>query len=274
MLGWFLAWITLRHTAVPAVGRRKQRFTREVLGNRPAMLLIWGYTCHTSELLGMWCLDAGVPGGLPRADRLNGGQCRRLRGLITASFHFVGLLASFSMGTLSDRMNRARILLVLAAASIGLLLPVRLVRRVALGAGGGNRPGLCLHGPGGLAHPVGRPHREGRRRFTWRRPRFKIAGGVRRRGGGAVAFGAVLTRPSHDPWAESLRRLGLGLQRARLGRGRGGLGRPSVRSQSEMIACRFGHSDLFRISDFVLRIYYPACHLKLKLSPFSRESRS
>jgi len=45
----------IRRTAVPAAGRHKeQRFTREVLGNRPAMLLIWGYTCHNWELLGMW----------------------------------------------------------------------------------------------------------------------------------------------------------------------------------------------------------------------------
>jgi MFS family permease len=119
MLGWFLAWITLRRTAVPAPGRRKeQRFTREVLGNRPAMLLIWGYTCHNWELLGMW---SWTPAFLAACLALTGSTEVSAAGYgayITASFHFVGLLASFSMGTLSDRMDRARILLALAAASM------------------------------------------------------------------------------------------------------------------------------------------------------------
>jgi MFS family permease len=119
ILGWFLAWITLRRTAVPAAGRRKeQRFTREVLGNRPAMLLIWGYTCHNWELLGMW---SWTPAFLAACLALTGSTEVSAAGygaFITASFHFVGLLASFSMGTLSDRMDRARILLVLAAASM------------------------------------------------------------------------------------------------------------------------------------------------------------
>jgi MFS family permease len=119
ILGWFLAWITLRHTAVPAAGRRKeQRFTREVLGNRPAMLLIWGYTCHNWELLGMW---SWTPAFLAACLALTGSTEVSAAGygaFITASFHFVGLLASFSMGTLSDRMDRARILLALAAASM------------------------------------------------------------------------------------------------------------------------------------------------------------
>jgi MFS family permease len=119
MLGWFLAWITLRRTVVPAPGRRKeQRFTREVLGNRPAMLLIWGYTCHNWELLGMW---SWTPAFLAACLALTGSTEVSAAGYgayITASFHFVGLLASFSMGTLSDRMDRARILLALAAASM------------------------------------------------------------------------------------------------------------------------------------------------------------
>jgi len=119
MLGWFIAWITLRRTVVPAPGRRKeQRFTREVLGNRPAMLLIWGYTCHNWELLGMW---SWTPAFLAACLALAGSTAVDAAGYgayITASFHFVGLLASFSMGTLSDRMDRARILLVLAAASM------------------------------------------------------------------------------------------------------------------------------------------------------------
>ncbi|MBI5581729.1 MAG: MFS transporter [Deltaproteobacteria bacterium] len=119
ILGWFRAWITLRRTAVPAAGRRKeQRFTREVLGNRPAMLLIWGYICHNWELLGMWSwTPAFLAACLAQAGSMQA-SAAGYGAFITASFHFVGLLASFSMGALSDRMDRARILLILAAAGM------------------------------------------------------------------------------------------------------------------------------------------------------------
>jgi MFS family permease len=55
LIGWSIAWMTLRGTHIPCSVRKKgQRFTGEVLKNRPAMLLIWGYTFHNWELLGMW----------------------------------------------------------------------------------------------------------------------------------------------------------------------------------------------------------------------------
>jgi len=119
VLGWAIAWLTLRATVVPAAGRRPGlRFTREVLANRPAMLLIGGYTCHNWELQGMWtwtpafmaaCLAMG---GAGRMDAAGGGAS------VSALFHFVGLLASFSMGTLSDRLDRARVMMALAAVSM------------------------------------------------------------------------------------------------------------------------------------------------------------
>jgi MFS family permease len=37
---------------------------------------------------------------------------------VSALFHFVGLLASFSMGTLSDRLDRGRVMAALAAVSM------------------------------------------------------------------------------------------------------------------------------------------------------------
>jgi MFS family permease len=82
------------------------------------MLLIGGYICHNWELLGMW---SWTPAFLAACLALTGSTEVSAAGygaFITASFHFVGLLASFSMGTLSDRMDRARILLILAAASM------------------------------------------------------------------------------------------------------------------------------------------------------------
>jgi MFS family permease len=116
--GWLIAWLTLRRTAIPPAPRRKeQRFTREVLENRPAMLLIWGYTCHSWELLGMW---AWTPAFLATWIGLAGGMGPGAAGsgaYLAAWFHFVGLLSSLSMGTLSDRLGRARVMLILAAAS-------------------------------------------------------------------------------------------------------------------------------------------------------------
>jgi MFS family permease len=117
-LGWAMAAITLRATRVAAAGRRPgRRFTREVLANRPAMLLIGGYTCHNWELQGMWawtpafmaaCLGMA---GAGRVDAAGSGA------YVAALFHAVGLLASFSMGALSDRLDRARVMAALAAVS-------------------------------------------------------------------------------------------------------------------------------------------------------------
>ncbi len=118
-LGWAIAAMTLHATTVAAAGRRPgRRFTREVLANRPAMLLIGGYTCHNWELLGMWawtpafmaaCLGMA---GAGRVDAAGSGA------YVSALFHVVGLLASFSMGALSDRLDRARVMAALAAASM------------------------------------------------------------------------------------------------------------------------------------------------------------
>jgi MFS family permease len=118
ILGWLVAWLTLRQTVVPVPDRRAgQKFVREVLGNRRAMLLIWGYTFHNWELQGMWswtpafmaaCLSmAGAPGVKAAG---SGAQ-------ISALFHVMGLMASLSMGILSDRLGRGQVMLVLAIMS-------------------------------------------------------------------------------------------------------------------------------------------------------------
>jgi len=119
MLGWLLAWITLRHTVVPVSDRRAgHRFTREVLGNRRAMLLIWGYTFHNWELQGMW---SWTPAFMAACLRVVGAPSVKAAGSgahIAALFHVMGLMASFSMGTLSDRLGRAQVMLVLATVSM------------------------------------------------------------------------------------------------------------------------------------------------------------
>jgi MFS family permease len=118
LAGSILAWITLVKTRVSvAVRQKEQRFTKEVLRNKPAMLSIGGYTCHSWELLGMWawtpaflssCLAFRGAGGLSAAG---------LGAYITAGFHLMGLIASFSMGSLSDNLGRARVIILLASIS-------------------------------------------------------------------------------------------------------------------------------------------------------------
>lgn len=111
-------WITLANTPVSIKPRKKeQQFAKEVLGNRPAMLLISGYSFHNWELQGMrsWIpafLFASL--ALHGVDRLNAAG---LGAYITAGFHLTALLASYSMGSLSDRLGRGRVLIVLAAVS-------------------------------------------------------------------------------------------------------------------------------------------------------------
>ena len=120
LLGWVVAWITLRSTAVLAAGRRQGlRFTREVLAHRPTMLLIWGYVFHNWELQGMW---AWTPAFLAAGLTLAGSAPMEAAGsgaYLTALFHGVGFVASFSMGALSDRCGRATVMLALAATSMG-----------------------------------------------------------------------------------------------------------------------------------------------------------
>jgi MFS family permease len=88
-----------------------------VLSNKPAMLYMGAYTMHCWELLGMW---AWAPAFMTACLMYNGAEGLNAAGMgayITAGFHLSGLVASFSMGSLSDRLGRARVILVLAGIS-------------------------------------------------------------------------------------------------------------------------------------------------------------
>jgi len=117
-VGAMLAWITLYRTKVGKPPRSKeQRFSREVLKNKPVMTLIGGYTGHSWELLGMW---AWTPAFLAAALVIGGYEGTQAVGKgahLTAGFHIMGLVASFSMGWLSDRLGRPPLLICLAAIS-------------------------------------------------------------------------------------------------------------------------------------------------------------
>ncbi len=117
-LGAVFSWVTLLKTSVPITPRHSQQsFKAEVLSNKPAVLLISAYTCHCWELLGMWawtpafltaCLVQRGEAGLDAAG---------LGAYLVASFHVAGIVASFSMGSLSDRLGRTRVIMVLASIS-------------------------------------------------------------------------------------------------------------------------------------------------------------
>ncbi len=118
ILGAIFGWVTLRNTKVSVPRRQEQeRFKKEVVGNRPARLLISAYTFHSWELLGMW---AWTPAFLSSCLALAGAQGLSAAGqgaYLTAAFHMAGLIASFTMGSLSDRLGRARVIMMLSGIS-------------------------------------------------------------------------------------------------------------------------------------------------------------
>jgi MFS family permease len=117
-IGAGLAWLTLWRTKNTVIQRPPQRGpTRGLLRNKPALLVIAGYTFHSWELLGMWtwtpaflasCFAFGGVGDLEAAG---------MGSYVTSFFHFTGMLASFSMGFLSDRLGRATVLLGISGIS-------------------------------------------------------------------------------------------------------------------------------------------------------------
>ena len=120
VVGGALAWLALRSTAnvvTPKVGG--QRFGGEVLKNRPAMLIIAGYTCHSWELLGMW---AWTPAFLAACFVAAGSELTRGAGLgayTTSLFHVTGMIASLLAGVFADRFGRTPVILLMASVSAG-----------------------------------------------------------------------------------------------------------------------------------------------------------
>ena len=114
--GVIVSWLALRH-APDVVHARPAgaRFGSEVLRNGPAMRLMLGYTLHSWELLGMWAwTPAFVAASLAMSGM--GGLVSVERGAyVSAAFHVMGILASTSMGRLSDHLGRRDVLVGVAA---------------------------------------------------------------------------------------------------------------------------------------------------------------
>ena len=118
VIGIAVAAFALRDTANIVHPRRAgQAFGTEVLKNRETMLLIAGYTAHSWELLGMW---AWAPAFLAASFALSGSQAlesAQLGAYGAAAFNVMGLLASWSMGRLSDDLGRRTVLIGCAGIS-------------------------------------------------------------------------------------------------------------------------------------------------------------
>jgi MFS family permease len=118
ILAGILVWVTLARTRETVVVRQKQQsFKKEVLTNHPAMLFIGAYTAHCWELLGMWAWAPAFMTACVVAHGTEGLSAAGMGAYITAGLHLAGLVASFSMGSLSDRLGRASVILFLASIS-------------------------------------------------------------------------------------------------------------------------------------------------------------
>lgn len=117
-LGAGLGWLALRGAA-DVIHRRPAgaRFGAAVLKNAQAMRLMAGYTLHSWELLGMWAWTPAFVAAAMVAGGSGGLVAVQQGAYLSAVFHLMGLVASSTMGRLSDRLGRRDVLLGLAAIS-------------------------------------------------------------------------------------------------------------------------------------------------------------
>jgi len=114
-IGYIFSWAALKKVKTNLIQRRKeQTFSKEVLSNRPARLLIWAYVFHCWELIGS---SAWTPAFLAACLASEGSKAPGLSAYVTAAFHLAGLFASSTMGMLSDRLGRLRVIMALSGIS-------------------------------------------------------------------------------------------------------------------------------------------------------------
>ncbi|OLA97382.1 MAG: hypothetical protein AUH20_01210 [Candidatus Rokubacteria bacterium 13_2_20CM_69_15_2] len=118
ILGVVVLWLALRATPNVLHPRREgARFGTAVLRNRPAIRLILGYTFHSWELLGMWAWTPAFVAAVFAVSGTGSVRAAELASYVSAAFHVMGLVASSSMGRLSDGLGRRIVLFGLAATS-------------------------------------------------------------------------------------------------------------------------------------------------------------
>ncbi len=118
LVGALLLWITIASTQDLISPRPKdKKFSAVVLQNKPGMLLIGAYVCHSWELFGMW---TWTPAFLVACLVFGGFETWQAAGIsayLVGAFHCMGLLASLFMGALSDRLGRIFVIFLLGSIS-------------------------------------------------------------------------------------------------------------------------------------------------------------
>jgi MFS family permease len=118
LIGAVISWRLLRGGRDVVHARATgARFGTAVLRNRHAMRLVAGYTAHSWELLGMWSWVPAFLAAVFVVSGAGGVKAVELGAYVSAGFHLMGLVASTSMGALSDRLGRRSVLLGTAAVS-------------------------------------------------------------------------------------------------------------------------------------------------------------
>ena len=90
----------------------------EVIGNRAAMLSIWGYTFHAWELLGLWAWLPSFLGAAALASGSGGLQAASFAATLTAITYLVAAGGSIIGGTLADRHGRTLVTLLMSVSSL------------------------------------------------------------------------------------------------------------------------------------------------------------
>jgi MFS family permease len=121
-VGVLLAFFTLRATSnvIPEPAREvaAQNLWRAVVTNKPAMLVIMGYTFHSWELLGMW---AWLPAFLTASLTVGTGSTGEAVGFaasLSALLFVVSMGGNLVGGSLSDRLGRTAVMLLMGLGSI------------------------------------------------------------------------------------------------------------------------------------------------------------
>jgi MFS family permease len=117
-VGGVLAGAVLRDTPNVVPPRAAdQRLTAAVLRNRPAMVVITGYTWHSWELLGMWAWTPAFLGACFAAAGAGATYAAGLGSYVSSLFHVTGMVASLIAGALADRFGRTRVILAMSSLS-------------------------------------------------------------------------------------------------------------------------------------------------------------
>jgi MFS family permease len=120
--GAALGWIALRGTrdTVPHPSALLPWLTsaRQLSQNKPALLAIGSYSFHSWELLGMWAwLPAFLVAAAAHGGDVSAGPLAIGVG-IAGLTHLVAVIGSIAGGTLSDRIGRTRVILIMSCLSL------------------------------------------------------------------------------------------------------------------------------------------------------------